>query len=225
MDQTGVKEKRQALDILRSLPTGCATDAFTRLGLSGWVTGLKASMPLKTRKIVGPAVTAWFAPLRGKRGAGLSLYALLRESAPGSVVVMSGGSPDGANVGSNVVTQALTARMEAIVSDGGVRDIAEIRELDIPVLYKANAIRVLTWFELAAVNVPVTIGGAQVHPGDVIFADEDGGLVIPPEHLDDVAVNAEEIAELETEQRNIIRTGRSLDELSAVMKKKKQPRA
>ena len=225
MSQVGVRPKSDLLDALRGMPTGYGTDAFVRLGLTGWITGLRASVPLRTRRVVGPAITAWFAPIRGKRGSGPSMYAFLRESPPGSVVVISGGAADGVTVGSNMVTQAQVAGMEAIVTDGAVRDLAEIRELGCPVFFQANAIKHATWLELVSVNVAVTVGGARIHPGDIIFADEDGGLVIPPEHLEDVVLNAQEIAQLEAEQGRIIREGRSLDELNAVLKKKKQPRA
>jgi len=148
--------------------------------------------------------------------------ASFRESPEGSVVVMAGGSAEGATIGNNATTQALYAGMEAVVIDGSIRDLAEIRELDIPVLYRSVAIRVATWLELAATNVPVVCAGAQVHPGDVIVADEDGGLVIPPDYLKEVVQHAREVEKLEARQSEIIRTGGSLEELSSVLKEKKR---
>jgi len=69
-------ERAQLLDYLRAIPTGYVTDAFSRLGLSGWLTGLKSISRLGEQKIVGPAVTAWFAPVRGKKQSA-SLYGFL----------------------------------------------------------------------------------------------------------------------------------------------------
>jgi 4-hydroxy-4-methyl-2-oxoglutarate aldolase len=209
------------IEYLRTIPTGYVTDAFSRLGLSGWFSGLRSSFPLGNRRIVGLAATVWLAPVRGKKRKG-NLYSVMRELPEGCVVMVAGGSSEGATIGSNAATQAQVSGMEAVVIDGSIRDLAEVRKMSLPILYRSVAIRVATWLEVAATGVPVTVAGAQVWPGDIIFADEDGGLVIPPDYLADVVRNAADVARLEAEQDQIIRNRGSLDDLASVLQRKKE---
>ncbi len=213
----------EKLDYLRSVPSGYVTDTFSRLGLNGWITGLRPSKPFNGNHVAGPAATIQFAPVRGKKRSKYSTYAILREVAPGSVVVISSGGCEGVLVGGNVCTAASVAGVEAILFDGSIRDLEDIRELDMPVLYgKATITREFT-FEIVSVNEPVIVGGASIHAGDYVVADEDGGAVIPPDYLDEVVENVRDVARLEEEQAEVIKTNGSLDELKKILVAKKSP--
>ena len=91
-------------------------------------------------------------------------------------------------------------------------------------LYHNVAIRRDYIKEIVGVNVQVTCAGARVHPGDIVVADEDGGIVIPPEYLVEVVKNVRDIASLEKEQAALIRAKSSFAELSRVLVKKTSPR-
>jgi regulator of RNase E activity RraA len=65
-----------------------------------------------------------------------------------------------------------------------------------------------TWrWELEATQVPVTIGGVSVEPGDWIVGDDDGVVVVPQGVAVDVLAEAEEKAATESEIRAAVRDG------------------
>ena len=207
---------------LATVPSGYVTDSFIRLGLTGWITGLKAMRPTNGRHIAGPAVTVQFAPIRGKKSSKYNIYSIFREAGPGAVVIVAGGTDD-TTMGGNMCTQAMVAGLAGLIVDGGIRDVEDIRELDLPILYRRPAIRPDTNKEIAAVNAPVTCAGARIHAGDIIVADYDGGIVIPPEFLVEVVENVRDIARMEELQDRMIRENAPMDELRKLILSKKLP--
>ena len=79
----------RALVKLRSVPTGVATDALTRLGLDGWMDGV---LPVSPKgRVAGLAVTLRHAPRRGVDQSARNIYELIRTFEPGSVLVIEAG--------------------------------------------------------------------------------------------------------------------------------------
>jgi regulator of RNase E activity RraA len=79
-----------------------------------------------------------------------------------------------------------------VVIDGAVANVAEIQAHGLPTF--ARGVAALGGRQLrkgGAVNVPVQCGGVAVHPGDLVVADDDGVVVVPPARLDDVWAVAE----------------------------------
>jgi regulator of RNase E activity RraA len=68
-----------------------------------------------------------------------------------------------------------------IVVDGAIRDFAEIKELGLGLWLRGVTPNFHAQTDMFpyAVNVPVACGGVAVMPSDIIFADDDGGLVVP----------------------------------------------
>lgn len=101
------------------------------------------------------------------------------------------------------------------VLDGAMNDYDETLAYDLPVF--AREFSGLTTRILGlegAINVPVSIGGATVHPGDVVFADSDGVVFLRPSEavgLGDI-LRAKE--EAEEPARKSIRDGGSIAEFS-----------
>jgi len=84
--------------------------------------------------------------------------------------------------GSQICLVAKSKGVEGIIIDGGCRDTWEIRKIRFPVFCKSiGRTEVIGRIELSPknVNVPITIGGALVNPGDVIVGDDDGAVVVP----------------------------------------------
>lgn len=210
------------LKYLASVPTGYVTDVFLRLGLRGWIKGLKPLSPFAGPHLAGPALTLQWAPIRGKKSPGPGVYDLLRAHAAGCVVVLAGGS-DGVNMGDNMCTQAKVAGARGLMLDGALRDVQEIRELGMPVFHRYTAIERDDTLEIIGVNVPVICAGATIHGGDIVVADEDGGIVIPSEYLAEVVENVRDVARLEKIQAELIQANAPMDELKKVMAAKKTP--
>lgn len=137
---------------------------------------LWAHMP----RVAGPAFT-----VKCGQGDHLSLHAAIYRASPGDVLVVEA-NHDLANTGGNVCAVAKQRGVIAMVIDGFVRDIAEIRDLQFPV-YARGVIPVpASKAQIYPFNQPIQCGGVTVNAGDYIVADEDGIAVIPKEQLADV---------------------------------------
>ena len=86
------------------------------------------------------------------------------------------------------------------VTDGGIRDLDEMKEGG----FNAFASDVLVshgYIHIVDVNVPITVGGLTVNPGDLIVGDQHGVLEVPKEIAADLP---EAVRKVEERERNII---------------------
>ena len=147
-------------------------------------------------KLVGPAYTMRYVPLREDLSVpdvlGRPDYPprLAIEQAPeGSVLVIDGrGRADIAVVGDILVERLKRRGVGGVVSDGGIRDMAEALASGLP-LYAAGpaAPASVAGHSAADIETPVACGGVAVFPGDIIVADSDGAVVVPKALAQDVA--------------------------------------
>jgi regulator of RNase E activity RraA len=104
-----------------------------------------------------------------------------------------------------------TCGAKAAVTDGAIRDISRILEIAFPVWY-INRIPADSdgRLQLLDFNKPIRCGGVQVNPGDIIFADPDGIIVLPMDgrlDIEKVISQAEEFVDLENKTRKELREG------------------
>lgn len=94
------------------------------------------------------------------------------------------------------------------VIDGGIRDTARIRSYSFPIFSKfRRPTDAVGRFSVADHACPINLGGVRVQPGDYIFGDSDGVVVIPSDHTLDVLVEAERLVSREDQIRQRIRSG------------------
>jgi 4-hydroxy-4-methyl-2-oxoglutarate aldolase len=101
---------------------------------------------------------------------------------PGEVAVLACDGPTDriAPWGELLTTAAMMRGAAGCLTDGLVRDVRRIRELRFPVF--AGGIGPLDSkgrAEMAAMDVPVEVAGVRVEPGDLVFGDVDGCVVVP----------------------------------------------
>jgi regulator of RNase E activity RraA len=77
-----------------------------------------------------------------------------------------------------------------MVLDGAIRDVAEIRERDFPVYARGVTHRGPYKDGPGAINVPVSVGGMTVRPGDIVVGDQDGLVAISPQEVTTVIAGA-----------------------------------
>jgi len=99
-----------------------------------------------------------------------------------------------------------------MVTDGLVRDIFGIKEVGLPVISSGSIPTSPFKDGPGEVNVPITCGGILVRPGDIIFGDADGVVVIPQENTDQVVQKAMEIAASEEIKVKDIKSGHLIPE-------------
>ncbi|MDI9897147.1 4-carboxy-4-hydroxy-2-oxoadipate aldolase/oxaloacetate decarboxylase [Rhodococcus sp. IEGM 1381] len=104
----------------------------------------------------------------------IMLQVAISYAQPGDVLIVSSGDQPAGQFG-DVLANACVARgISALVTDGGVRDSREIRDLGFPVFSKYLCIQGTVKESLGPINQPLVFGGQLIYPGDVIKGDCDG---------------------------------------------------
>lgn len=190
---------------LRKLPTGNVSDS----NLSG-MTMESAIKPIDPKsKIIGRAVTVECQP-----GDNLALHQGIYAANPGDVIVFNlRGYSEAGHFGDIMATACQIRGIEGIVIDGSCRDSGDIREMGFPVFAKAFNPYGTVKKSLAKINVPVICGKVLVHPGDIIFGDCDGVVVVTKEHEEEVFKKALAKYEREIEIKKLLQEGKTTLEI------------
>ncbi|MEG0003340.1 MAG: RraA family protein [Comamonas sp.] len=151
-------------------------------------------------RVVGTAVTV---RCEGTDGSILH-HALGQLRANDFLVVDRAGEQTIACIGGASVLAAKLRGAAGIVVDGCVTDIAELRELGLPVWARGLSARTTrSGGQVGSFCLPVDCGGVRVQPGDVILADENGLLVMAPSEARALAEKA--LALQQAEQHTLAR--------------------
>ena len=107
--------------------------------------------------------------------------ALIDDLRPGDVPVLGCGSSGRIAPWGELLTTACRARgANGCLTDGLVRDVKAVRALKFPVFHGGiGPLDSKGRGEVAAIDVPIECAGVTVNPGDLVFGDADGVLVIP----------------------------------------------
>ncbi len=134
---------------------------------------------------------------------------MLEEIAPGSIVVWDTSGDDESAQWGEVMTMASRRRgCRGAVVDGGVRDTNKVLEMNFPVFCKYRTSNgMLGRFRMLGWQLPVMIGGVFIYPGDVVFGDIDGLIVVPRALAYEVLLRAEYIRENEKEIKQMVLDG------------------
>jgi 4-hydroxy-4-methyl-2-oxoglutarate aldolase len=124
--------------------------------------------------IGGTAVTVVCWP-----GDNLMIHAAVEQCRPGDIVVVTTTSPSSDGAFGELLATALRHRgVRGLVTTGGVRDVAALHAMGFPVFSAAVSAQGTVKATAGAVNVPVSISGQRIAPGDAIVADDDGVVAV-----------------------------------------------
>ncbi|OAK51384.1 4-carboxy-4-hydroxy-2-oxoadipate aldolase/oxaloacetate decarboxylase [Rhodococcoides kyotonense] len=171
------KIDRPAKELVDELGAFSAATIHEAQGRSGaFDSGIK---PLdRDMSFCGPAFTVVCHPRDN-----IMLQVAISYAQPGDVLIVSSGDQPAGQFG-DVLANACVARgIAALVTDGGVRDSREIRELGFPVFSKHVCIQGTVKESLGPINQPLVFGGQLVRPGDVIKGDCDGVVLTRREEV------------------------------------------
>ena len=198
--------------VVRNVPRVDA-DVLAELGAAGVATvheaGASALLDPGIRpiqdgaRIAGSAVTVSCAP-----GDNIMIHAAVEVIEPGDILIVATTSPSTNGMfGELLATSVIAKGCAGVVVDAGVRDIADLRRLGLPVWSRAVHASGTVKVTPGSVNVPIVCGGATVGPGDVVVADDDGVVVVERERAAQVLQATRERLERETEVRARLAAG------------------
>ena len=209
------EEKREQL---LQLSAPLAVDAMDRLGLPEAVLDPAIRPVEPNTRMVGTAITVLFVSQPDRARANLACYSEALENSSGLFcpIITLQVPPEHHHRGVFGEGAATTARQNGFVGalvDGAVRDTHDLQRMRYPVFSRAvSPGYIVGKVEAATRDEPVRIGGVLVGPGDVIFGDNDGVVVIPPNELDDVLDRAQAIREWEEKVHQWMKQGYSSEE-------------
>ena len=204
---------------LESVATATLSSQLRKRGLNNVsIDGLQATRP--DRKVVGLARTLRYVPNREDlfktHGGGFNAQKRAIDSVnEGEILVMEARGEKGTGtVGDILALRAQVRGAAAIITDGGVRDYSAVADLEMPT-YFANphpavlGRRHIPW----DTDITIACGGATVQPGDIIVADSDGILVIPPAIAEELVDDCIQQEKEETFIFQMVQEGNSVDGL------------
>jgi 4-hydroxy-4-methyl-2-oxoglutarate aldolase len=109
----------------------------------------------------------------------LMVHAAMARLQPGEVLVLTMPEPAPvALLGDLLATQAKVRGAAAVLVDASVRDSEELAEMGLPIWARWIRSRGATKDVVGELDVPVTVGGAEIRPGDLVVLDADGVTVV-----------------------------------------------
>lgn len=138
------------------------------------------------------------------------LFHALDDLKPHEVYVATGCAPQFALWGGLMTTRAMHLKAAGAVLDGYSRDTNEVLELGLPVFSLGGYSQDQgPRGKVVDYRVPVEIQGVRVRPGDVVFGDQDGVLIVPREAEVEAFSRALEKVSTESAVRTAIQNGMS----------------
>lgn len=161
----------------------------------------------------GAFIAAPAYPLECSPGDNLALHLALERAPKGSVLVVGTGNFVAGYWGEVLTVAAQAAGVVGLVIDGGVRDIQAIEKLGFPVFSRGVSVKGTVKATAPSVGQSIPFNGAQVAPGDLVVADDDGVVIIPRAEVERTL--AEGMARFDKESRMMaaLREGRTTVEL------------
>ena len=161
----------QIVEAFRALPVANVSDCMSRMTAGG------ASLrPYHAKGVLaGPAFT-----VKTRPGDNLMIHKALHMAKPGDVIVVdAGGDVTNALIGELMVATAVKNGIAGFVMNGAIRDVDAIGAGTFPVYAAGVTHRGPYKDGPGSINVPISLNGMVINPGDLILGDADGLLCVP----------------------------------------------
>lgn len=197
------------------IPTSIISDVLEQFGLFDQALDLEIR-PVRPGRIAGPAYTVQ-GEMREYTGTGDSLKMEACSNLPdGSVMIWRGQGRGICYFGDLIFESIVAQNCKGIIVDGGVRDVADIQEKEVPVYAKyITPVQSIGRWKVTSYQKQLymdsALGGhVEVNPEDYIVADPDGIVVIPKDLRLEILTKAETILAVEDETRESLIGGMTL---------------
>ncbi len=194
--------------VLAQVSTANVSDAWHR---QPSLPGIRPLLP--GAHMCGPAVTC-----RTYAGDWAKPVEAIDVCAPGDVLVVDACDATPAMWGELATHSAMVKGLAGLVVWGAIRDTPEIARLGFPAFSSKVCANAGEPKGFGEINVPITVAGQTVRPGDWIVGDDDGVMVLPREQAVELANRAMDVLEKENRLRGEIDAGRTLAEVAYLQK-------
>ena len=197
MDFNTLKERLSKLD------TACICDAGKELRIMD-----PEIRPINSGlKMIGIARTVHC------KGDFLTVLKALHDAKEDEVLVIDAEGDKIALAGELFAIEAQMKKLAGIVVDGGCRDVIGIRKVNFP-LYTRYIIPIAgTSSKIFRTQIEINCGGVSVSPGDIVFGDDDGIIVMNKEEVTEILDTAENIQRIEEKVLIKMKDNKSLVEM------------
>lgn len=172
------------------LTTAMISDALDAIGLRAQVLPQRLAPLTPSTRIMGVAKTVQFAPslTADPEDPYGDVIDFISSVASGEVVVIAtSASNDSAFWGELFSAAALGAGVAGVVTDGNLRDTDKIANLGFPAFSPGRRpLDFRSRMRIVDRDAPISLYGVRIAPGDMIVADDDGVVVVPAVHQDEV---------------------------------------
>jgi len=194
--------------VLEQVSTANVSDAWHR---QPSLPGIRPLLP--GAHMCGPAVTC-----RTYAGDWAKPVEAIDVCAPGDVLVVDACDATPAMWGELATHSAMVKGLAGLVVWGAIRDTPEIARLGFPAFSSKVCANAGEPKGFGEINVPITVAGQTVRPGDWIVGDDDGVMVLPREQAVELANRAMDVLEKENRLRGEIDAGKTLAEVAYLQK-------
>ena len=147
-------------------------------------------------------------------GDNAAMHVIITMLRPGEVLVIDAENYDNRAVWGGILnSRAMLQKINGVIVDGAVRDIAELREMPLPVFASASCPAGPHKGWGGSIDNVISCGGVSVTPGDIVLADDDGVTVVPLARAHSVLVESQKKVLFEAQVLQKLATGEDTSKL------------
>ncbi len=190
---------KELVDAFARLPVANVSDSMSRMTAAG-----PTLRPMHASgNLAGVALT-----VKARPGDNLMLHKAIDMAVPGDVIVVDGGGDlSNALMGELMLAYAVRKGVAGFVLNAAIRDLDAFVKTNLPTFAAGVSHRGPYKDGPGEINVPVSIGGMVIHPGDIVIGDSDGVHCVPLADAEEVLKKTQAKSDAEINQMKAIAEG------------------
>ncbi len=190
---------KELVDAFARLPVANVSDSMSRMTAAG-----PTLRPMHASgNLAGVALT-----VKARPGDNLMLHKAIDMAVPGDVIVVDGGGDlSNALMGELMLAYAVRKGVNGFVLNAAIRDLDAFIKTNLPTFAAGVSHRGPYKDGPGEINVPVSIGGMVIHPGDIVIGDSDGVHCVPLADAEEVLKKTQAKSDAEINQMKAIAEG------------------
>ncbi|WP_320144934.1 RraA family protein [uncultured Cohaesibacter sp.] len=192
---------KELVEAYKQVPVANVSDSMFRMTAAG----SKLRPMHASGSMAGPALT-----VKARPGDNLMFQKAIDMAEPGDIIVVdAGGDVTNALMGELMLAWAIQRGVAGFVINGAIRDVDAFVETNLPTFAAGVSHRGPYKDGPGEINVPISINGMVIEPGDIVIGDSDGVLAVPMDAAEEILKKAQAKHSAETRQLQNISEGKN----------------